>query len=274
MTLPQNEMKLFAKKHLTIRKLNDFNAARLLCPCHWLDRAPKIQKIFREMGYTFLPIEMWEMILTSLMYLEKRENSDYHRWLYSDWNRESFEGMTLRSRKLYLPNTIMGIVVNEGIYITNFEPCAYSPYWEPVVNEGIYITNLERCAYSPYWEPPGKKNDEFSQKYLKYIIRWYHWLVESSVFNASIWHLVLTIQQKTNELFEAFSRYPDSDTYNNFMIACNYINVYYPNFEDDCMNYHDIEFETFIFNKEYYKKVYCKAMRLRNGKRINLFLHE
>ena len=45
---------------------------------------------------------------------------------------------------------------------------------------------------------------KFSQKFLKYIIRWYHWLVESSAFDASIWHLVLTIQQKTNELFEAF----------------------------------------------------------------------
>ena len=69
------------------------------------------------------------------------------------------------------------------------------------------------------------------------------------------------------------SKYTEK-TYKNFYCAEYFVNTYYPNYQWDSLTHKDIDFEIFIFENDYYNKVYKKAMLLRNYKRINLFLHE
>ena len=64
------------------------------------------------------------------------------------------------------------------------------------------------------------------------------------------------------------------NAYMNFYCADYFINTYYPNYTWNCLTYKDIDFEKYIFENNYYNKVYKNAMILRNCKRINVFLHE
>ena len=63
------------------------------------------------------------------------------------------------------------------------------------------------------------------------------------------------------------------ETMINFQDAHYYINYYYPSKTWDWLNYNEQEFECYIFYNDYYNNVYRKSIQLRNGKRINMFLH-
>ena len=241
-------------KNISNSKTNEFyNPFHLHC---YGEIIPKLQEWTSRFPY--IPDEIWLVILTFQMYLEKNEAEQHHDWLYSEYSKTSMIGMKLRSRQLYLPN-IYGIVLNEGLNIIN---CGERAKGKNNVDKKRIIENL-------------------SKYFLNYIVKWFHWLNKVSETDTTVGyriarfnHLIYTLKLKSKYFMEevTYSKYTEK-TYKNFYYAEYFINTYYINYQWDCLTYKDIDFEKFIFENDYYNKVYKKAMLLRNYKRINLFLH-
>ena len=243
-----------SKKDLNIRKVNGFGKPYMNIYC-WEQRIGELRNLSKHLPY--VPDEIWCYILKIQMYIEKKDHDSYISWLYSDYSTTCMEGMKLRSRNLYLPN-IFGIVFNEG-------------------------TEIVYMAAQTHIEKNDKKKklliENISEKFMFYIIRWFHWLnqVNDNPTNKVYWlnrflHLIQQLKIKSR-YFMTLERVSEKSK-NNFRITSYYIHTYYPNYIFNSLTYQDKDFEIFIFDNKYYKKVYSKAMKLRNYKRINLFLHE
>ena len=239
-----------SKKDISIVRLNDFYGP--FYKNHYEKRIPSLKKITK--GLPIIPDEIWCIILEFLLHIEKNDKDNYYDWLYSPYSIKSMKGMKLRSRQLYLPN-ILGIVLNEGINIIN---CAERCLNHTGFKKKILIENL-------------------SIYFIKYVVKWYHWINELVKYNkkTSFQHFIYELQRKTKYFMnEVDTKLYTETAYKNFYYLDYFINTYYPNYQFDCLTYKDIDFETFIFQNNYYKRVYRKGMLLRNYKRINLFLHE
>lgn len=242
-------------KDITIHKTNDFYTTSLKC---YEERIPKLQVLACNLPY--IPDEIWCVILVYLMYIEKKDKRQYNYWLYSDYSKIPIPGIKLRTRQLFLPN-ISGIVMNEGYNIIN---CAEQSLIQSGKKKKYTIENL-------------------SKKFLKYIIRWFHWLYEVAYSEDDNWlhplklkynHLLYTLKLKSiyfvnNEQTHGYTE----TTYKNFYCVNYYINTYYVNYQWNILTYKDIDFQKYIFENNYYNNVYNRAMKLRNNKRINIFLH-
>lgn len=242
-------------KNISNSKTNEFYSP--LCLRFYEKKIPKLQEWTSRFPY--IPYEIWLVILTFQMYLEKNEAEQHHDWLYTEYSKTSMIGMKLRTRQLYLPN-IYGIVLNEGLNIIN---CGVRAQGKNNVEKKRIIENL-------------------SKYFLNYIVRWFHWLNKVSETDTTVGyriarynHLIYTLKLKSKYFMEQMnnSKYTEK-TYKNFYCAEYFVNTYYPNYQWDSLTHKDIDFEIFIFENDYYNKVYKKAMLLRNYKRINLFLHE
>ena len=225
------------------------------CSRFYEKRISKLQELANHLPH--IPHEIWCVILKFQMYLEDEDAGNYHNWLYSDYSLTMKVGMELRSRQLYLPN-ICGIVMNEGI---NIVKCG-----ERVLKEK---NNQKKIAI-----------ETLSKYFLNFIIRWYHWLLESTKYTINtskvkFQHFIYQLNIKTKYFMkkEHYYKYTKNAKLN-FYYADYFVNEYYPNYMWNCITYRDIDFEKFIFENDYYNKVYKKGMLLRNYKRINLFLHE
>ena len=241
-----------SKKDLDIRKLNGFGRPNTNIYC-WEVRIGDLKHLSKHLPY--LPDEIWSFILRIQMYLEKKEYTDYKLWLYSDYSKKTIKGMKLRNRQLYLP-TILGIVLNEGFKIVE------------MAKENMIEKNEKKIE---------KFAEHISKKFLLYIIRWFHWLNTMNYCkNGTNWlnryaHLIYELKLKSHYFIGVTNL--KQETMNNFKDANYYINNYYPNWSSGMLNYQEKEFENYIFYNNYYNNVYSKSIQLRNGKRINMFLH-
>jgi len=254
------------KKDITIHKTNGIYNTYFKC---YKDRIPKLQELAYNLP--FIPVEIWCVILEYLMYIEKKDKKQYDRWLYSDYSKTPMPGIKLRTRQLYLPN-IYGIAMNEGYNIIN---CAERSLNHSGIKKKKIIENL-------------------SKYFLNYIIKWFHWLNIVAYHEGYPWeeqlifkycHFIYTLKLKSNYFMdnEQTDKYTVT-AYRNFYCAQYFINTYYPastkktshtffRQDDADLSYKDIDFEYYIFDNYYYNNVYKKAMKLRNYKRINIFLH-
>ena len=241
-----------SKKDLDIRKLNGFGRPNTNIYC-WEVRIGDLKHLSKHLPY--LPDEIWSFILIIQMYLEKKEYTDYKLWLYSDYSKKTIKGMKLRNRQLYLP-TILGIVLNEGFKIVE------------MAKENMIEKNEKKIE---------KFAEHISKKFLLYIIRWFHWLNTMNYCkNGTNWlnryaHLIYELKLKSDYFIGVTNL--KQETMINFQDAHYYINYYYPSKTWDWLNYNEQEFECYIFYNDYYNNVYRKSIQLRNGKRINMFLH-
>ena len=234
-----------SKKHLQITRLNGFSDS--FCLRKRELRISYFKNLTKHLP--FIPDEIWSLIMEFQIYLEEMDENDYNSWLYSEYSKKQMKGMKLRNRTLYIPN-IYGIIMNEGESIVK---CGERALCKDKKKNKIIIENL-------------------SSYFLQFIVKWFHWMNNNGCkFYSFIYHLRI----KSNY----FMRYEHHDkftnkAYSNFYCAQYYMNIYYPNYTWGLMTYKDFDFETYIFYNDYYRKVYNKAMMLRNYKRINVFLHE
>lgn len=238
------------KKDIKIRKTNNFD--ELFLKTFYEKRISELRIITQNLPN--IPDEIWCIILSFQLHLEKRDSEHYNDWLYSSYSMMIKPGMKIRTRQLYLPN-ICGIVMNEGL-------------------------NIIKCAERSLTKNGNIKKkiiENLSNSFLNFIIRWYHWLNETTKY----WlcyrfnHFIYQLQLKSKYFMEEVEHEKYTKiAYLNFYCANYFINTYYINYQWSMLTYKDIDFETFIFKNNYYNKIYKKGMLLRNYKRINIFLHE
>ena len=244
-----------SRNDITIKKTNG-----MLCVCNepfnfWSKRVAYIQSLV--LNFEYMPNEIWLIILKCVMYLEKMECCEYHDWFLSPYNCRQMPSIQLRNRQLYHSN-IKGIVLNEGLRIIKMSE------------------SLQNLMLSGSTSKLKIKKRSLSHYFLTYILRWYHWLNRMAGISHKYAHLSYELKSKTsyfvNELRKELKQ-NYYETYVNFKSAEYFTNTYYPNYLYSSLTYFDIDFEYYIFNRKYYNKVYRKSMMLRNGKRINMFLH-
>ena len=231
-------------KHLTPTKINELDLVLYYNKNYWLYRIPFLQETVK-----ILPTEIWEIILIKVMHLEKRGDICYLNYIYSEENRKPMFGMTLRNRQIRIPN-LHGRLMNDSNYVID--------------NGNIYSKEISEKLKE-------KLLISFSKLFLNYIIKWFHWISESKFYN-----LKKSLELKTKDLFEQCHTRNISNPkiVSNFRLANYFTQTYYPNVMFNKRTHFDYDFETFIFYNKYYRNVYEKSIMLRNGKRINMFLHE
>ena len=227
------------KTMLDLKKLNQFDYIANRDPYFWTMRVSRMQHLFKN--YPYIPNEIWNIILVITMYYEKKDSHKYYDWFYSHYNRTLIEGMKLRRRVIYYP-TIIGIIINEGDWIMHN------------LSKKLTVFNSE-CL-------------------LNYIVKWYHWLNVSCKYYTDLKHIIHYLKMSPSTFITNTPGKMNFKMFTNFSKAHYYTNVYYDNFIKGELSFYDFDFETMIFYKDYYKRVYEKSMMLRNGKRINMFLHE
>lgn len=241
------------RKDIMIRKTNNFDEIFLIKI--YEERISKLKNITKKLPV--LPDEIWCVILHFQLHLEKVDSEQYNDWLYSSYSLTVKPGIKLRSRQLYLPN-ICGIVMNEGVRI---------------------IKCGERCLTS-HGSKRKKIVEHLSKYFIKFIAKWYHWLNEMCVHHnnrlgTNFRHFIYQLELKSKYLMDKVDKHRYTEiAYINFYNAFYFIHNYYKNYQWGALTHKDIDFEKYIFENEYYNKVYKKGMLLRNYKRINIFLHK
>ena len=204
-------------KYLTPRKINELDIVLYKDRDYWLEMVPFMQKNIK-----FLPTEIWEIIMIIVMHLEKRDDINYFNFIYSEYNRTPIFGMTLRNRKIRIPN-IYGRLINEGVYVINI-----AEKLSKEKNQKVKTKNLK----------------QLSKLFLNYIIKWFHWVSESKFYK-----LKRTLELKCIDLLEQCDRQniTNEKIILNFRMAKYFTQTYYPNVIVNQITHFDYDFETFVF---------------------------
>ena len=174
------------KREISIRKTNEFHNPFYIK--FFEDRIPQLKELAKQFSY--IPDEIWSIILTFQMYLEKKDAKEHDDWLYSEYSKTPMLGMKLRTRQLYLPN-IYGIVMNEGLNIVKSgERVLWCVWKKKDIEKKRIIENL-------------------SKYFLNYIVRWFHWLNkvtegcnEYGYRESKFDHLIYTLKLKSKYFLE------------------------------------------------------------------------
>ena len=205
-------------------------------------------------GLPYLPDEIWLIIVKFQMYLDKQECKEFYDWFYCDENKKGIQGMNLRSRQLWIPN-VAGIVFNDCFRII------YR------AEKSFKLTTIEEKRINL---------DSLSDYFLRYIVRWYHWIYEASLNIESYDYFIIRLHDKAYYFVTHCHDPSNSTKYSkkNFDMAYYFIFTYYRNYLSNSLTHKDIDFENRVFRPNYYNRVFKKSMLLRSGRRINMFLHE